>query len=196
MPSVVSIAKGRRPHQRQCNPLLEFVLPNAPRRSIGVLLRDSGTGPGLLKESVSVGTRLKTLRKPNCSNRSISEDSEVEPEEWVKAPPRLRLTPDMFVARVVDRSMEARIPDGSLCVFRAGVVGSREGKLVLVERFGTKETSARYTIEKYTSRKVRSEEGECKHAAVRLEPLNPEFDGFELKAGEARVTAEFIQVLE
>ncbi len=123
-------------------------------------------------------------------------DEEVEAEGWVKAPPKLRLTSDMFVARVVGRSMEPRIPDGSLCVFRHGVVGSRQGKLLLVERFGTTETSARYTIKKYTSRKVPSGEEQWEHASVRLEPLNPEFEGFELKEGEARVIAEFIQVLE
>ena len=126
----------------------------------------------------------------------FGEDREVESEGWVKAPPRLRLTPDMFVARVVGRSMEPRIPDGSLCVFRAGVTGSRQGKLLLVERFGTTETSARYTIKKYTSKKTQTGEEEWEHASVRLEPLNPEFEGFELKEGEARVIAEFVQVLE
>jgi phage repressor protein C with HTH and peptisase S24 domain len=126
----------------------------------------------------------------------FGEDREVEAEGWVKAPAKLRLTPDMFVAHVVGRSMEPRIPDGSLCVFRAGVVGSRQGKLVLVERYGTTETSARYTIKKYTSKKVQSGDDQWEHASVRLEPLNPEFEGFELKEGEARVIAEFIQVLE
>jgi len=126
----------------------------------------------------------------------FGEDLEVEAEGWMKAPPGLRLTPDMFVARVVGRSMEPRIPDGSLCVFRYGVVGSRQGKLLLVERFGTTETSARYTIKKYTSKKVQSGEEQWEHASMRLEPLNPEYEGFELKEGEARVIAEFIQVLE
>lgn len=126
----------------------------------------------------------------------FGEEREVESEGWVKAPPRLRLTADMFVARVVGRSMEPRIPDGSLCVFRKGVVGSRQGKLVLVERFGVTDTSARYTIKKYTSQKRQSEEGGWEHASVRLEPLNKEFEGFELREGEAQVIAEFIQVLE
>ena len=126
----------------------------------------------------------------------FGEDREVEAEGWVKAPPKLHLREDMFVAHVVGRSMEPRIPDGSLCVFRAVVVGSRQGKLVLVERFGATESSARYTIKKYTSQKTSSEEGEWEHASVRLEPLNPEFEGFELREGEARVIAEFIQVLE
>lgn len=123
-------------------------------------------------------------------------DMEVEAEDWVPGPARLPLTPDMFVARVVGRSMEPRIPDGSLCVFRYGVVGSRQGKLLLVERFGITETSAQYTIKKYTSKKVESADEQWEHASVRLDPLNPEFEGFELKEGEARVIAEFIQVLE
>ena len=126
----------------------------------------------------------------------FGEDREVESEGWVKAPRGLRLSADMFVARVVGRSMEPRIPDGSLCVFRAGVVGSRQGRLVLVERFGTTETSARYTIKKYTSQKSQREDGTWEHASVRLEPINKEFEGFELKEDEARVIAEFVQVLE
>jgi phage repressor protein C with HTH and peptisase S24 domain len=126
----------------------------------------------------------------------FGEDREVEEEGWVKAPPRLRISEDMFVARVVGRSMEPRIPDGSLCVFRHNVVGSRQGKLVLVERFGVTESSARYTIKKYTSKKTYTGEGEWEHASVRLEPLNPEFEAFDLKEGECRVIAEFIQVLE
>lgn len=126
----------------------------------------------------------------------FGEDREVEAEGWVKAPANLRLTSDMFVGRVVGRSMEPRIPDGSLCVFRHGVVGSRQGKLVLVERMGATDTTTRYTIKKYTSQKRRTGEEEWVHAGVRLEPLNKEFEGFDLKEGEAKVIAEFIQVLE
>ncbi len=121
---------------------------------------------------------------------------EVEAEGWVKAPEKLRLTPDMFVGRVVGRSMEPRIPEGSLCIFRRGVVGSRQGRLVLVERFGATDTSTRYTIKRYTSKKRRTGEEEWEHDEVRLEPLNREFEGFDLKEGEARVIAEFVQVLE
>ncbi len=39
----------------------------------------------------------------------------------------------MFVAEIAGHSMQPTIPDGSLCVFRYGVAGSREGRLVLVE---------------------------------------------------------------
>jgi len=126
----------------------------------------------------------------------LGEEREVEEESWIRTPPALRLSPDMFVARVVGRSMEPRIPDGSLCVFRGNLVGSRQAKLALVERFGTANTSARYSIKKYTSKKTYTPEGEWQHAEVRLEPLDKEFEGFELEEGECRVIAEFVQVLE
>jgi phage repressor protein C with HTH and peptisase S24 domain len=129
----------------------------------------------------------------------FGEDRAVEPEGWVKAPARLRLNRSMFVARVVGRSMEPRIADGSLCVFRTSVVGSRQGKLVLVERIGATDSSARYTVKKYTSTKALAGKGEdasWRHTKVRLEPLNPEFEGFDLEEGKCRVIAEFMQVLD
>jgi len=60
---------------------------------------------------------------------------------------------------------------------------------------GATDMSTRYTIKKYTSEK-RAGEQEWEHAAVGREPLNQEFEGFDLKEGEARVIAEFTQVLE
>jgi phage repressor protein C with HTH and peptisase S24 domain len=129
----------------------------------------------------------------------FGEDRAVEPEGWVQAPKRLRLNDNMFVARVVGRSMEPRIADGSLCVFRAGVVGSRQGKLVLVERMGATDIGARYTVKKYTSTKAPAGKGEdasWQHTKVRLEPLNPEFEGFDLEEGTSRVIAKFVQVLD
>ena len=48
---------------------------------------------------------------------SWGEQMEASDEGWVEAPSDLRLTEDMFVAHVVGRSMEPRIPAGSLCVF-------------------------------------------------------------------------------
>ena len=69
------------------------------------------------------------------------ENQEVTAEGWIEAPQDLRLAPDMFVAEIAGHSMEPRIPDGSLCVFRYGVVGSRTSRLVLAEhRDGTATT--------------------------------------------------------
>ena len=103
----------------------------------------------------------------------------------------------MFIAHVVGRSMEPLIPDGGLCVFRAPVVGSRQGMKLLIEQFGASSDSARYTIKRYTSTKdYNVEDDTWNHARIRLEPLNPEFEAFTLRPDEFRVIAEFIKVLE
>src|SRR5688572_16134736 len=46
-----------------------------------------------------------------------------EPQDWLEAPEGLSLHDNMFIARVEGRSMEPRIPDNSLCIFRANPVG-------------------------------------------------------------------------
>lgn len=51
---------------------------------------------------------------------------------WMPVPGHVRLTRDHYVVRVSGHSMEATIPDGSYCLFRADRGGSRDGKLLLV----------------------------------------------------------------
>jgi len=130
----------------------------------------------------------------------FGEGVESERDGWVRVPGRLRLTHDMFVARVVGKSMEPLIPDGSLCVFRAGVAGSRQGKRLLIEKFDENDFTARYTIKRYSSAKTQlnpgHEDATWEHTSVRLEPLNPDFEAFELGPEGFRVIAEFIEVLE
>ncbi|MEO8369136.1 MAG: S24 family peptidase [Candidatus Solibacter sp.] len=117
-------------------------------------------------------------------------------EDWVPAPEGQRLAPDLFIAHVEGRSMEPRIPDGSLNLFRLNPQGSRQGKILLVERFGVLDGSARYTIKRYTSRKVASEDGEWRHEQIRLEPLNPEFEAWDVDPEGFAVVAEWLRVIE
>lgn len=128
------------------------------------------------------------------------EQMAVEEEGWREAPAGLRLTEDMFIAQVVGRSMEPEIPDGSWCVFRAGVTGSRQGRKVLVENLSESgEGGERYTVKRYRSQKRPATEdgGQWQHARITLEPLNPEFEAWELEEGvQCRVIAEFIRVLD
>lgn len=126
------------------------------------------------------------------------ENAEVEAEGWEEAPRDLRIAPEMFVARIAGRSMEPKIPDGSLCVFRGGVVGgSRQGRLVLVERMGGG-TNDRYTVKRYRSEKRQDAAGEWRHERITLEPLNPEFESWDLDAEEDRfrIVGEFVRVLD
>jgi SOS-response transcriptional repressor LexA len=123
-------------------------------------------------------------------NQAISE------EGWTEAPENLRLTSDMFVAQIAGRSMEPLIPDGSLCVFRHGVTGSREGRLVLVENRATG-GSDQYAVKRYHSDKGESD-GEWRHRRIWVESLNPEYPSWVLDQDEEqfRVVAEFVRVLD
>jgi SOS-response transcriptional repressor LexA len=81
-------------------------------------------------------------------------------------------------------------------VFRAGVKGTRQGKYLLIEKFGESDFASRYTVKRYTSDKKANPEAQSwEHARVRLEPLNPEFEAFDLGPDEFRVLAEFVEVL-
>jgi len=126
----------------------------------------------------------------------FGEDQELEggPEGWVRAPENLRLTEGMFVAHVVGRSMEPLIPDGSACIFRAPVTGSRKNRLLLIEKFDESDFASRYTVKKYARQGERDESAE-RESAIRLEPLNPEFEPFDLNSDKFRVVAEFVRVL-
>jgi hypothetical protein len=113
---------------------------------------------------------------------------------WVRAPENLRLTQGMFVAHVVGRSMEPLIPDGSACIFRAPVTGSRKGRFLLIENFGETDFASRYTVKRYGRQGLLDESAE-REQPIRLEPLNRDFDAFELTGDGFRVVAEFVQVL-
>ncbi len=138
---------------------------------------------------------LYTLR---AAAGKFGADEEVEEEDWVRAPEGLRLAGGMFVAHVEGRSMEPRIPDGSLNIFRGPVVGSRQGKIVLAELIGVHE---RFTVKRYTSRKSSTGhsagEDEWQHERIKLEPLNPEYEAFDLAPDQVKyIVAEWIQTLE
>jgi len=130
---------------------------------------------------------------------AFGSSQDVEAEDWVAPDTSKRLRPGMFVAQVVGRSMEPRIPDGSWCLFRSPVAGTRQGKIVLVEHrdIADLETGGSYTVKRYRSRKATDAEG-WRHVEIRLEPENPEFAPIVLREsaeGEVRVVAELVEVL-
>jgi phage repressor protein C with HTH and peptisase S24 domain len=126
----------------------------------------------------------------------LGEEMPSEAEDWVRAPAGVRLDPYLFVAHVVGNSMEPRIPDGSLNLFRFHPVGSRQNKILLIQRFGVLDETARYTVKKYTSRKVFTDEDQWHHEQIRLEPLNPEHQAWDVGPEDFAVVAEWICVIE
>jgi hypothetical protein len=117
-------------------------------------------------------------------------------EDWVPVPEGVRPSQDLFVAHVVGRSMEPRIPDGSLNLFRWNPVGSRQGKILLIQRFGVLDETARFTVKRYTSRKRMLGEDQWEHERIRLEPLNPEFEAWDVEPRDFAVVAEWLRVIE
>ena len=68
--------------------------------------------------------------------------------------------------------------DGDFCVFRANIVGSRIGKIVLVQHpeHYDFENGGSYSIKKYSSEKKQDPEtGEWMHERIILYPLNPDY---------------------
>jgi len=130
--------------------------------------------------------------------QTIPDDSEWT--TWVAVDIGRRLRRGMFVAQVVGRSMEPRIPDGSYCIFSAPVTGSRQGKIVLAQLLDAldPETGQRFTVKRYESEKTTSPDGTWRHVTVTLKPLNPEFAPITLTSddeGLAGVVAEFVGVV-
>ncbi len=135
---------------------------------------------------------LYTLR---AAAGRLGQEMPVDAEDWVPAPEGVKLDANLFAAHVIGHSMEPRIPDGSLNLFRFNPAGSRQGKIVLVERFGATDETARYTIKRYTSQK--REQGEqWEHTRIRLEPLNPAYDAWDVEPEGFAVIAEWLRVIE
>lgn len=136
---------------------------------------------------------LYTLR---AAAGKLGEDMAAAEEDWVRAPEGVRLDESLFVAHVTGRSMEPRIPDGSLNLFRFHPVGSRQGKILLIQRFGALDETARYTVKRYTSQKIQTGEDQWRHERIRLEPLNPEFEAWDAGPEDFAVVAEWLRVLD
>src|SRR5690348_11699098 len=122
------------------------------------------------------------------------DNDEIAEDGWIEAPENMaHLDADMFVAEIVGHSMEPLIPDGAWCVFRAGVAGSRTGRLVLAE---DRESNA-FAVKRYRSEKTATEAG-WRHERIRLESLNPGYPSWDLEPDEEkyRIVAEFVRVLD
>lgn len=126
----------------------------------------------------------------------LTNREDIQAEEWIETPPDLNLDQDMFIARIQGKSMEPRIPDGSLCVFRRNVVGSRNGRLVLVRNSELADDN-QYTVKRYQSEKSVGEEGFLQ-TRIRLESLNPAYPSWDLDEDPEKyqIIAEFVRVLE
>lgn len=114
----------------------------------------------------------------NFSDLQIASEH-VEDFDWVEIPGRYKPSIDLFACEVVGESMNKIIPNGSLCLFRKDVGGSRNGKIVLVESTSIqdKDFGSHYTVKEYSSSKsIRDDQWH--HRSIILKPLSydPKFE--------------------
>lgn len=125
-----------------------------------------------------------------------------EETTWVALPDTIRVSPGLFVARVVGESMNRRIPNGAWCLFRANPTGTRDKKIVVAEhrQISDPDTATHVTVKRYRSEKLEGEDGQWRHARITLQPesTDPRYKPIELSARDAedlKIVAEFIAVL-
>lgn len=123
-----------------------------------------------------------------------------EHRHWVRLPEPFAAKPGYFVARIIGQSMNRRIPQGSWCLFRFGVGGSREGKVVLVRSKGIQDPEqGRYTIKVYHSVKRPTDDG-WRHERILLKPdsTDTRYEPIVLEPDEAidlKILGEFVAVI-
>ncbi len=121
---------------------------------------------------------------------------------WAKVHAQRILDRRMFVAKVVGRSMETAIPDGSWALFRLFPEGvppaatALDGRRVVVQlRDATDpETGGSYTLKRW---RVTATSPDGGAADIELRPDNPGFNPIRMRRedGEIRVIAEFLEVV-
>jgi hypothetical protein len=98
--------------------------------------------------------------------------------------------------------MKRRIPNGAWCLFKLFPIGTRQGKVLLVQHREIQDTDigGHFTIKVYESEKKIEEDGSWRHTKVILRPDStyPEYEPIILSVDQAedlRVIAELIAVL-
>lgn len=134
---------------------------------------------------------------------SEAQALDMDADEWVELPEGFSASADLFVAQVVGESMNRRIPNGAWCLFRANPKGTRQGKIVVAQHRSIEdaETGGSYTVKKYYSEKVATEDGAgWVHQKIILLPESTD-SSFEaiwvggMDQAEVMVLAELVVVL-
>lgn len=93
--------------------------------------------------------------------------------KWIELPFNVSTKEGYFVCQVVGESMNKKISNGSFCLFRKDEGGSREGKIVLVERLNKQDPDfgSCFTVKEYRSKKNYNEYS-WEHESIILRPLS------------------------
>lgn len=107
-----------------------------------------------------------------------------------------------FACKVIGESMNRRIPNDSICLFKIYEGGSRNGKIVLVENLDIQDNdfNSAFTVKTYSSKKTISDEG-WSHESIILSPNSYDSSYESIIVDESngqnmKVVGEFVKVLK
>jgi len=109
-----------------------------------------------------------------------------------------------FAFKVIGESMNRRIPNGSICIFKHPVVGSRTGKILLIEYFSKQDQdmNSHFTVKTYSSSKIVREDG-WRHEKIILKPNSnkPHYEDIiitqdDVEEKQFTIVGEFVDILE
>ncbi len=133
---------------------------------------------------------------------SFSEMQSEKQFTLIEGPENLNASNNYFACKIIGESMNKRIPNGSICLFKTYTGGSRNGKIVLVENMDIQDQdfNSAFTIKTYSSEKIISENN-WEHTSIVLRPnsYNDSFKNIiinEENAKRMKVVGEFVKVLE
>lgn len=134
---------------------------------------------------------------------SFSEMQENKDFNMIEVPLKYSTDQKYFSCRIVGESMNRRIENNSICIFKEPLGGSRNGKIVLIENYGKNDEdyNSSFTIKTYASEKRATDDGEWEHSVILLKPNSTEsrFKDIVLHEDDCdnmRIVGEFVAVLE
>lgn len=120
----------------------------------------------------------------------------------IDVPKKYAVGTDYFACKVVGESMNKRIPNGSICIFKRYSGGSRSGKILLIENHDIQDFdfNSAFTVKTYASQKSVTEEG-WEHREIILKPNSYDSSYKDIiinedNANEMNVVGEFISILK
>jgi superfamily II DNA or RNA helicase/HKD family nuclease/SOS-response transcriptional repressor LexA len=155
------------------------------------------------QQALSINEELKNLIPLYDFYAAASTFSELQysKEYTLIEGPVIGSNMDLFACKIVGESMNRVIPNGSICLFRKHDGGSRNGKILLIEKYDLQDPDFKsaFTIKTYTSEKTVNEDS-WNHTAIVLRPNS--YDGSyqnivitEDEKDSFRVVGEFVKVL-
>jgi len=120
---------------------------------------------------------------------SFSELQTVSDCDWIEIPRRYKASRDLFACTVIGESMNKIIPNGSICLFRKYLGGSRDGQIVLVQHTDIQDPDfgSGYTVKEYRSKKYIDDE-QWVHQSITLKPLSNDSTYLNIEISENEVT--------